>query len=340
MPDRRTFLKAAAAASVAPAVLMSCERSRTLPAQPWRDSAFRKPLRSPVAILGAERYDGDLVDVVRRGCEACGLVVRGMRVVIKPNFVEYDPQGAINTHPMLIAAALEAFRSMGAATVTVAEGSGHRRDHDYIASASGLSDTLRDTRASYVDLNVDSVSPVVAGAAYTSLSQLYLPRTVTDSDLLVSMPKLKTHHYTGATLSMKNLFGIMPGSVYGWPKNVLHYQGIAHSILDINATLPVPRFNIVDGIIGMEGDGPIRGIARRSGLLLFGADPVAVDATGARLMGIEPRRLAHLVEADRFLGNLDRERIEQRGEDVDAYAQEYALIESHGHLRAGAAPER
>ena len=331
MPDRRTFLKAAAA-SVAPIVL-GCERQRSLPDQPWKDAAYRKEARSPVAILGAQRYDGGLLDTVRRGCELCGLDLRGKRVVIKPNFVEYDPAGAINTHPVLIAAAIEAFRSMGAAAVTVAEGSGHRRDHEYIATASGLRDTLRDAKAGYIDLNVDSVSPVAAGSAYTDLGRLFLPQTVIGADLLVSMPKLKTHHWAGATLSMKNLFGIMPGSVYGWPKNVLHYAGVQQSILDINATLPLPRFNIVDGITGMEGDGPIRGTARQSGVLVFGMDPVAVDATATRLMVIEPRRLGYLLEADRFLGNVDAERIEQRGEDIDTYAQEYVLLERHRFLR-------
>jgi uncharacterized protein (DUF362 family) len=130
---------------------------------------------------------------------------------------------------------------------------------------------LRDARAGYVDLNVDAVSPVRTVSSYTTLGHLYLPQTVTDADLLISMPKLKTHHWAGVTLSLKNLFGIMPGAVYGWPKNVLHYRGIQQSILDINAALPVPRFNIVDGIIGMEGDGPDpRHRPRQSGVLVFG----------------------------------------------------------------------
>lgn len=331
MTDRRTFLKAAAIAATAP-LLPGCadtpQRELT-----WKEAAFRKTDRSTVAILAAQRYDSALVDVIRRGCGLCGVDVGGKRVVIKPNFVEFDPQSAINTHPVVIAAAIEAFRSMGARTVTVAEGSGHRRDHEYIAGASGLGDLLRDLEADYVDLNVDAVSRVTAASTYTLLGSLYLPRTVTDADLLVSMPKLKTHHYAGATLSMKNLFGIMPGSVYGWPKNVLHYQGIPHSILDINATLPVPRFNIIDGIIGMEGDGPIMGTPRPAGVLVFGADPVAVDATGARLMDLEPRRMGYLAEASRFLGNMEGEQIEQRGESLETFAQPFELIEQHIGLR-------
>ena len=164
---------------------------------------------------------------------------------------------------------------------------------------------------------------------------IYLPRTVTDADLFVSMPKLKTHHWAGATLSMKNLFGIMPGSVYGWPKNALHWQGIEQSIIDINAALETQRFNIVDGVIGMEGDGPILGTPRQAGVMVCGADPVAVDATCARLMMLEPERMAYIAEAGTFIGNMERERITQLAEDVERHAQDFAVVEGFQRLKPG-----
>ncbi len=333
MTDRRTFLKAAAAASLAPG-LSRCGPEQ-LPPQPWLDAAWRKPERSPVAILAADAYDGRLVDTVRRGIELFGPDVRGRRVVLKPNFVEYDPDGAVNTHPLLIAATIEAFRQLGAGHVLVAEGPGHRRDNEYILTASGLYHTLRDTGARYVDLNMDVARTIARASLYTELERLHIAETVAGADLLVSMPKLKTHHWAGVTLSLKNMFGIMPGAIYGWPKNVLHYAGIEQSILDINATLSMPRFNIVDGIVGMEGNGPIHGVPRRSGVLVFGADPVAVDATAARLMGIEPERVWYLLQANRFMGNMVADRIDQRGESLEAYAQDYDLHESMLRLRPG-----
>jgi uncharacterized protein (DUF362 family) len=329
--DRRAFVRTAAIASIAP--LAGCEQRTELPPQPWLDAAMRKPDRSPVAILAADAYDERLMDVVRRGITLAGLDVRGRRVVLKPNFVEFDPDAVINTNPALIAATLEAFRSMGAADVVVAEGPGHRRDTEYIVTASGLHDALRETGTRYIDLNGDAVRPFASLATYTGLEQLWLPETVASADLLVSMPKMKMHHWAGVTLSMKNLFGIMPGAVYGWPKNLLHVKGIHQSIMDINATLPVPRFNIVDGIVGMEGNGPIQGTARHSGVLVFGEDPVAVDATAARLMGVEPERVWYILQANRFLGNMDDARIEQRGEEVTRFAQDYELIDSMENLR-------
>ena len=260
--------------------------------------------------------------------------MRNRRVVLKPNLVEFDPQGVINTHPALIAAAIEAFRSMGARSVTVAEGPGHRRDNDYLLTASGLDDAIQSTGSRYVDLNFDRTSPLRARSAYTALGTLHLPRTVTEAELFVSMPKLKTHHWAGMTLSMKNLFGTLPGSRYGWPKNVLHYAGLHESILDINATIAVPRFNIVDGIVGMEGNGPIQGTARMSGVVVFGEDPVAVDATGARLMKLDPWKIQYLSEADRFMGNVAEERIEQLAEDPDRFAQDYAVLDAFRFLKA------
>jgi uncharacterized protein (DUF362 family) len=122
------------------------------------------------------------------------------------------------------------------------------------------------------------------------------------------MPKVKTHHWTGATLSMKNMFGVVPGCRYGWPKNVLHWAGIHESVLDICATVR-PHFVIADGIVAMEGDGPLNGLPKYLKTVLMADDPAAADATLARLMHIDPVNVAHIREANLFLGNITEERI-------------------------------
>jgi uncharacterized protein (DUF362 family) len=334
MFDRRRFVKAAAAVSLLP--LARCQQAEPTPR--WGKEAYVKPARSRVAILSADSYDSRLADVVRRGLELCELPVRGRRVVLKPNLVEFDPNGVINTHPALITAAIESFRSLGAREVLVAEGPGHRRDNEYLLLASGLHDALKDTGARYIDLNTDATRPVQLRSHFTPLERLYLPETVAGADLLVSMPKMKTHHWAGVTLSLKNLFGIMPGAVYGWPKNVLHYAGIPHSILDINASLPLPRFNIIDGIVGMEGNGPIQGDAKHSGVIVMGTDPVAVDATAARLMTIEPWKVDYLRQADAFLGNVAEDRIEQLAEELESKRQDYGVLPRFQFLKPTSGP--
>jgi uncharacterized protein (DUF362 family) len=134
---------------------------------------------------------------------------------------------------------------------------------------------------------------------------------------------------------MKNLFGAMPGIVYGWPKNVLHHAGIGPSILDIVATLK-PHFAIVDGIVGMEGDGPIMGTPRHAGVIVMGRNLPAVDATCARIMGIDPGKVAYLRSASGWLGPVAERLIEQRGESISSVRTDFELldhIETHRGLR-------
>ena len=168
----------------------------------------------------------------------------------------------------------------------------------------------------------------------SKLKQLYLPKTVLRSDFVVSMPKLKTHHWVGATLSLKNMFGIVPGCCYGWPKNILHWAGITPSILDINSTVR-PDFAIVDGIVGMEGNGPIQGTPKASAVLILGDDPVAVDATTARVMGLEPERIDYLAKAGTLLGRLKLGKIQQLGESIAKVRTPFAVLPTFQKIVAG-----
>ena len=181
-------------------------------------------------------------------------------------------------------------------------------------------------------------APAIAGARSIwppppDISRLrsLLPHTVLGSNLLVSMPKMKTHHWAGATLSMKNLFGIVPGGVYGWPKNVLHWAGIHQSIADLHSLFP-NHFAIVDGIVGMDGNGPIQGRPKPAGVIVSGHDPVAVDATCCRIMQIEPSRIEYLTLAGGLEG-IAEENIQQIGEKPDSVETRFDLIMELRELR-------
>jgi uncharacterized protein (DUF362 family) len=154
---------------------------------------------------------------------------------------------------------------------------------------------------------------------------------VLTSDFIVSMPKVKTHHWAGVTLSLKNMFGIVPGMKYGWPKNLLHWNGIHESILDICATVPI-HFVIADGVTAMEGNGPLQGGARQLDKIVLANDPVAADATCARLMGFEPGRVRHIATAGHFLGNLEETRIAMLGESVSAPARPFSVLPDFSFL--------
>ena len=291
-----------------------------------------RPRRSRVAILQAARYSQELDQTLAAGLRLFSIDVRGKRVVLKPNLVDYAAGDAINTHPLLVLAAAESFRRMGAKSVVVAEGPGHQRDTELVLSQSGYQESLRDEKVRFVDLNRDELVRTPLRAAYMGMRDLWLPRTVLEADFLVSMPKIKTHHWAGVTLSMKNMFGVVPGSRYGWPKNILHWKGIQESILDVCATAPV-RFVIADGILAMEGNGPLNGTPRPLGKIVLADDPIAADATCARLMGFEPERIVHIREGSRFLGNSAPELLDQVGETVNAPATPFEVVPEFQDLR-------
>ena len=286
------------------------------------------PQSTAVHIARATDYGADLAGILQRQYEAFrGRVpLKGKRVVLKPNLVEYHRDRVINTHPYLIGAVIELCRREGAAEIVVAEGPGHCRNVEHLVRASGLGDVLRHYRLSFVDLNHDEPVKTLNLGRLTRLDYLYFSQTIATADVLVSLPKLKTHHWAGATLSMKNLFGTLPGTCYGWPKNELHWRGIDNSIVDI-ALSRTPDLAIVDGIVGMEGDGPLNGNPRPLGALVMGTDVVAVDATCCRLMGLNPQAIGYLALAQRKrLGQLDEKFIEQIGEPVADLAQPFEVL--------------
>jgi uncharacterized protein (DUF362 family) len=147
------------------------------------------------------------------------------------------------------------------------------------------------------------------------------------------MPKVKTHHWSGVTLSMKNMFGVVPGVRYGWPKNLLHWHGIQQSIVDLVATVPI-HFVIADAVVCMEGNGPLAGTTRRLDRIVLSDDPVAADATCVRLMGLLPERVPHIAETGRFLGNVSSDRIEHLVDLATSPPNPFETVQDFEHLRA------
>jgi len=278
--------------------------------------------KSVVAIVRAGSYSDDLVSRMLEGIRQCGLDVRGKRILLKPATV-------INTNASVIAAALEVFERLGASEVKIGEGPGHRRDTLDMADDARYRATIPKFERIFTDLNRDDVSPV---RGFAGESEFYFPNTVLGADLIVSLAKMKTHHWAGATLSMKNFFGVVPGSVYGWPKNKLHYYGIPESIVALNRQFGRKAFAIVDGVIGMEGNGPIQGTPKPVGVLVMGSDLVAVDSTCCRVMGIDPEKVSYLrMGAD--IGHVHPERIEQRGETIASVRTNFELSNDFRDLR-------
>jgi uncharacterized protein (DUF362 family) len=298
---------------------------------PKHSVSYRRP-RSCVAILNADEYSAKIDRLLMDGLRLFRLNIPGKTVLLKPNLVE-DLPGPVNTNAHLVGGAARCFLRLGATRIVIGEGPGHQRDTELVVQAANLRPHLVERQIQFVDFNRDELVRVKLKANYSGLDALWLPRTVLDSDFVVSMPKIKTHHWAGVTLSLKNMFGIVPGMKYGWPKNLLHWHGIHESILDICATVPI-HFVIADGITAMEGNGPLQGNPRELGKIILADDPVAADATCARLMGFDPRQVRHLSDGSRFLGNLGADRITMLAEPLETRIRPFAVLPEFQYLVA------
>jgi uncharacterized protein (DUF362 family) len=294
----------------------------------WRQS------RARVFIARNQKYDAALATTIRDGLLATDFKPEqfvGRRVLLKPNMVEPSRKiSHMTTHPAVVVAAAEVFRGWGA-TVMVGEAPGHVRDTEMALLESGVYDAVQDARVEFADLNYEAVAWQPNRGGRSKLPGFWFPQSIVEADYVVSLPKMKTHHWQGLTASMKNLYGVLPGIMYGWPKNVLHHAGIPQTVFDINASLP-SLLTIVDGIDCMEGDGPIMGSLKSMGLIVVGGNLPAVDATLARIMGINPERIPYLALARDQLGPLDEARIEQRGETWRDVESPFKTIDAP-HLR-------
>jgi uncharacterized protein (DUF362 family) len=292
--------------------------------------SFQRP-SSRVAIRSVASYEQDLSALIYETLREFDLPVQGKRVLLKPNLVGPDPLGVTNTHPAVIAATRESVLRLGAAQVLIGEGPAMDRDTEAILESIGLRHYTGSLANVFVDLNVDDVEKVLLPTSASRLRELYLPKAVLSADFIISMPKLKTHHWACVTLSLKNMFGIVPGSCYGWPKNVLHWAGIDSSILDINAAVR-PDFAIVDGIVGMQGNGPLQGEPKNSGVVIVGDDPVAVDASCCRVMGLRPESVRYLAQAASLLGHIQPDKIHHLGESIASVRTPFAVLDNFRHL--------
>jgi len=184
----------------------SCESDLTMRDQTLIPSFQRPP--SKVVIRRVAVYEQDLSLLIQEGLSVFNPPVKDKTVLLKPNMVGLDPLGVINTHPAVIAAARECFLRLGAAQVLIGDGPAMDRDTEAIVESVRLREYTGPLARSFVDLNVDDVQRVVLKTHASRLKELYLPKTALGVDFLVSMPKLKTHHWAGVTLSLKNMFGI------------------------------------------------------------------------------------------------------------------------------------
>ena len=154
-----------------------------------------------------------------------------------------------------------------------------------------------------------------------------VPKVVTEATRIINVPTLKTHSMTGVTVSLKNVaVGFMSGRVYGFFKYGAPHQKIPEWITDIASMFRID-YTVVDGIWGMEGNGPLSGDPIEMDLIIAGADPVAVDAVSTAIMGFNPKNIGHITMAAKHgLGVADLDRIVVEGESIASVAKQFKVV--------------
>lgn len=246
----------------------------------------------------------------------------GMLVLIKPNMVAppASAEAGACTSPLVCQAVADLVRELRARPV-IAESSARGVDTEAVYKIMGYEE-LRRQGYEVVDLKQDRTVRVKIDDGRV-LEEITTFELVTKADAIISVPIMKTHDQGGATLSLKNLKGL----VTDVEKRRIHQEGMFEGAVDL-VSLFQPVFAVVDGLIGQEGMGPLMGLPVEMGLLLAGRDLVAVDATAGRIMGFESEEVPITkAAAERGLGVLDAARIEVVGEQVESVRRRFLRCE-------------
>jgi uncharacterized protein (DUF362 family) len=235
-------------------------------------------------------------------------------VLIKPNYINTrHPSTGITTDSRVIEGVVKYLKQNNVKEIVIGEGC-------------GLSDTFRAYRVAGVDkvaeswgvelkdLNKDKFVEVQPSESL-ALKTVKVAKTALESTI-ISVPKLKIHASASVTLSIKNMMGVMT------PKGSMHRGSLSKNIADL-ASIVKPSIAVVDGIIGGEVH-ETSGRAVEMNLVIAGTDPVAVDAVGSAVMGVDPRIVKHLGFAEQIgLGTLDLKQIKILGEPIDKVRKKF-----------------
>lgn len=276
-------------------------------------------MSATVAIKYCPAYRADVENTLRAGIDEIGGIAKfvkpGQRVLLKVNLLmKKRPEEAVTTHPSVVEAAVHLVQEAGGIPVI-----GDSPGGPYTMGAlqaiyarSGLRDVAERTGAL---LNEDFGQTVVSHPEGKISKSLTLTKSVTDADVVITLSKLKTHGMMTFTGAVKILFGVIPGlQKVEYHFKMANTKNFAHLLVDI-ATYIKPSLSIMDGIVGMEGDGPSAGKPRDIGALLVSEDPFALDVVATNLIGLRPEKVPTIMAA-RERGLTSRmEEIELKGDD-------------------------
>jgi uncharacterized protein (DUF362 family)/NAD-dependent dihydropyrimidine dehydrogenase PreA subunit len=262
-------------------------------------------------VVLAEATYASATQVIEDLIEKFSIPWNGKKVLLKPNMLAgWPPERAVTTHPAIVGAVIQSLERRGA-QIMVGDNPGA---HDYgdAARAADISGIRAAAGNRWVDL---ATSPVQVPISSRFFDHLAVSRQVLEADLIVNLPKLKTHMQTTLSGAVKNMFGILVGSqkarVHGVCARIADF---AEAIVDIYTIRP-PALTIMDAVVGMEGNGPSGGRPRTINRIIASEHGVAVDGVFAAMVGLAPDRVGVLRAArGRGLGDVDVSSMDIEGE--------------------------
>jgi len=270
---------------------------------------------TPVSLRAVTDYDPLALDSHLRALLAplggmAAFVSPGQKVLLKPNLLAgKSPEKAVTTHPEIVRAVIRLVQEVGG-VVSVGDSPGIGKP-EAVAKKCGIWEVIESSGALFAPFT-ESVNVTTGSGTFQHLE---LARDILDADVVINLPKLKTHQMMGLTCGVKNLFG----AVVGLRKPQLHLQAgtskatFALMLLELAATIR-PALTIVDAIVGMEGDGPGSGDPIQIGALIAGVEPLAVDTIACELLGLTPSSVwTQKVAEERNLFGCHRQQIELFG---------------------------
>lgn len=278
---------------------------------------------SQVVLIGCESYEsGEVAKAVKRGLELLGGAERfarqGQKLLLKPNLLAADPpEKCVTTHPAVFRAVAEIFKSTGAVVsfgdspaLTSMENAAQKSGLQAVADELGI--LAADFKTAVDIFHEQGIQN----------KKFPLAKAILDNDRVVSLPKLKTHGFEKFTGCVKNQFGCIPGLRKGeYHVKLADANNFAQMLLDLNSFIK-PVLYVMDGIYAMEGNGPRGGKPRKMGVLLFSADPIALDATVCRLINVKPEFVPTVQLGSRSgAGTCEEKEITLLGDDFARFRQ-------------------
>jgi len=243
---------------------------------------------------------------------------KGETVFIHPNWCGGVPgkQGSY-TNPKVLTTLIKLIDSCNPAKIIVGESEATSQHFDLMYMSSGSKDAIEKLKSTngidvqVVNLSEGEMVTIDHPNAYIA-KKLTISNVLTKADKIVNVPVLKSHVFCDITVSLKNMFGLLPER----KKGRLHFKGLNEIIVDINSAFPSDLI-VVDGIIGMDGWGPLKGDPKELGFVLAGDNLLAVDTVAATIAGYDPTSITHFQLAEqKNIGSLSMETIELKGNSI------------------------